>query len=1259
MTPLFLTQVELSMIGMSGLNYNKDQASTYVQCNLQETTTGLSLLMTTEITTFTTDQDLDCTITMRMSSSLRPGSIFKQNLYVKWKEIEANNNDNQQTVTRKSEWDNSLKIPGLTMSLELNDGQDEFYVCGPPYLGINIILDFPKSDLSELEIELRWPLGGTDPDVDILKIPTDTNDIGVVQQGSGVTAGPLTATQNTGDLTAGRFQLKTIDASGQSVTSYEDITIMARLEVIDEFIPMNLGSEVTIEAVLSYPSSDDSSEVTLSTTDSLTFRIIGPQVDQRWECDQYVNGGKTAYCYIWVANRNYATDPAQNIQLFVQEVDSQVVLKKDEIEYTDEYSIHSDMPTVKPDTYVGNTATGLTIISKLNIGKQVKIKIPIVIGTANVGPINAAKILIKYENDYSADPCTKDLTSTQLDFIMMVPTFPMEASELQEYFPQNFVVGESREVTFPMQIPQGNTEMTIVLTAEAQGTEDTAYDRQRRDASDPDLTYYKALEILKVEVDSPYDNTNEPRPLVDNGYGFTFPEFSNSIHEAETENDATFFKVFFKMHDEDFLDAGDIIKIRWAFVVNSYTYEKVFDMVVGEPDVGFRFRTFEDSGRINWDVTAMQQPGVSRSTAYDVTYKVLFNDKIPVVKNSYSKDLFKEEQVNDKVVDTYLWYREDHEADYSFQFEFVTYLDDSGELSLVAEYRALDPAEYPDSRRYTTTVTYPVQLHQTYNARNLRVGLAAAACFFIGILFAMLIMLVCCKRTTVLPIPTKFELYSRRPAIRLESWIRDRGDLLLAAELSDDLVQALTEKDYKSSLTYLDRLDIAHNVATEEEMAKQQRQLVLETVGWIVIVSDLKAEAKKLFQQLDKDYKVAEMDLIEEYLIREKELESDLQQSAKSAQEKLMDQQDVELDNLVTVLQSVPFQERVDFIELLKKQHEVQRTDFEILLRMQLEESREKLRRDFVIRKRVSLNVFIRDFFFNLAEEANLNDDVRDDLMSRNKHYIEVIDEAFHEESCRQKFVLEERLLKREATLRIKEERVKYHNNLLASVSSSMKQTINRLIRESLIKRSYGEDLLTQINVTSNENKNDMVVVMKNYEGSVRDTVRTKAQDKAKKQLNSHLEAYEMFQQKYNEKLARKEVGPAEFLERKIRFHIGRRMEEEQLYDEMDELVGQELAMVWDHFTSESLTRFRENQDKIFETLIKRAIIGSSQTEVQRQRNFRDQTKLETEKNTAIKMIDSALQQRISDSEERIKCQVEAEKLEETALKEQEAKMVE
>ena len=59
----------------------------------------------------------------------------------------------------------------------------------------------------------------------------------------------------------------------------------------------------------------------------------------------------------------------------------------------------------------------------------------------------------------------------------------------------------------------------------------------------------------------------------------------------------------------------------------------------------------------------------------------------------------------------------------------------------------------------------------------------------------------------------------------------------------------------------------------------------------------------------------------------------------------------------------------------------------------------------------------------------------------------QVIDEAFHEETCRQKFVLEERLLKREAILRMKEERVKYHDNLMMTVSSSMKQTINRLIR--------------------------------------------------------------------------------------------------------------------------------------------------------------------------------------------------------------------
>ena len=1245
----------LNFISFSGFAYNQDQASTYVNCNLQETTTGTSKMMQVEITNFDVGREMECSITMRMSSSLRPGSIFRQNLFLQWKEIPADGVGGVES--NRIEWNNQLSVPKLKLSMALNDGLDKFYTCGPPYLGINLILDFPKSDLSSLSVELRWPLGGRDPDVEIIRIP-DT-DIGEVKEGSGVTAGPLTASQNPGDLTAGIFRLTNVQASGQSINSFQDIIIQTRLEVVDEFRPLKHGSQITIGATLTHSASDDGIEKPLSYTSEITFEIIGPEMDQRWECEQFVNGGKTAHCHIWVANRYNATNAAQNVKLFIDNVDPQVRVEESEIEYTEEYSVFAaDIPTSKPSEYVGNVDTGLEIIKQLNVNRQVHIMIPIVIGTADVGPIDAVRVIVTYENDY-ADPCTKDFGRTQLDFVMMIPTFDMEPPGLNEYFPKNIVVGENHTVDFPMQIPQGRVEMRIELTAEAHGAEKTTYDRHKRQA---DLKFYNALEILSVEIDPDQDDptytfTSEELPLVA-GFGFTFPTFTNNLHEAITNRDRVIFRVNFRMNDVEFLDAGDIINITWSFVVNDYAYKRVFDMVVGEPDVGFLFKTFEDGGRIHWNVTAIQQPGASRSTAYNVTYRVEFNDNIPVVAKSYSKKDWKIEMVEGDVVDRYVWYRDIHQPDETFSFGFVTYLDDSDELAVVAEYRALSP-DYKESREYTSRYLYPVALHQTNHARNLRVGLAAAACFFIGILFAMLIMLVCCKRTTVLPIPTKFELYSRRPAVRLESWIRDRGDLLLAAELADDLVQAMTEKDYKASLTALDTLDIAHTVAVEEDMSKQQRQLILESVGWIVTVSDLKTEGKKLFQQLDKDYKASDVELADQHMAREKELEGELQQSAKSAQEKLMDQQDEELDALVTVLQSVPFQERVDFIELLKKQHEVQRTDFEVLLRLQLEEEREKLRRDFIIRKRVALNVLVKDFFNSLAEEANLNNDVRDDLISRSKHYIDVIDEAFHEEACRQKFVHEERLLKREATLRIKEERVKYHNNLMASVSNSMKQTINRLIRESLIKRSYGEDLLNQINISSNENKTAMVEVMKNYEESVRDTVKSKAQDKARKQLNAHLEAYEMFQQKYNDKLGRKEVSPAEFLERKIRFHIGRRMEEEQLFDEMDELTAQELAMVWDHFTSESLTRFRENQDKIFETLIKRAIIGSSQTEVQRQRNFRDQTKLETEKNNAIKMIENALQQRVLDSEERIKCQVEAEKLEQTALKEQEAKMVE
>ena len=48
----------------------------------------------------------------------------------------------------------------------------------------------------------------------------------------------------------------------------------------------------------------------------------------------------------------------------------------------------------------------------------------------------------------------------------------------------------------------------------------------------------------------------------------------------------------------------------------------------------------------------------------------------------------------------------------------------------------------------------------------------------------------------------------------------------------------------------LHRLDMAHTVTCEEEMSKQQRALVLESVGWIVTVSDLLDAAKRVHLSL-------------------------------------------------------------------------------------------------------------------------------------------------------------------------------------------------------------------------------------------------------------------------------------------------------------------------------------------------------------------------------------------------------------------------
>ena len=40
------------------------------------------------------------------------------------------------------------------------------------------------------------------------------------------------------------------------------------------------------------------------------------------------------------------------------------------------------------------------------------------------------------------------------------------------------------------------------------------------------------------------------------------------------------------MNDLEWMEAGDKIKVMFLFVVNDYTYDRTFNMIVGEPDIG-------------------------------------------------------------------------------------------------------------------------------------------------------------------------------------------------------------------------------------------------------------------------------------------------------------------------------------------------------------------------------------------------------------------------------------------------------------------------------------------------------------------------------------------------------------------------------------------------------------------------------------------------------------------------------------------------
>ena len=47
----------------------------------------------------------------------------------------------------------------------------------------------------------------------------------------------------------------------------------------------------------------------------MEFLIDGTEMYQRWECDQDVNGGYTAYCYLWIENGGLATKDAIDVGL--------------------------------------------------------------------------------------------------------------------------------------------------------------------------------------------------------------------------------------------------------------------------------------------------------------------------------------------------------------------------------------------------------------------------------------------------------------------------------------------------------------------------------------------------------------------------------------------------------------------------------------------------------------------------------------------------------------------------------------------------------------------------------------------------------------------------------------------------------------------------------------------------------------------------------------------------------------------------------
>ncbi|XP_056006535.1 trichohyalin-like isoform X2 [Ostrea edulis] len=480
----------------------------------------------------------------------------------------------------------------------------------------------------------------------------------------------------------------------------------------------------------------------------------------------------------------------------------------------------------------------------------------------------------------------------------------------------------------------------------------------------------------------------------------------------------------------------------------------------------------------------------------------------------------------------------------------------------------------------------------------------------------------------------------------------------------DSIVEVLVVKDKLKRFRELDNLDIVCTVKTDTDIETQRTGASLQATAMLIRGLIYNRDINpQVYDTADKNMKqrtlLLDSNLNDEFQKQNKKLRKKLAAKNKAKLSRTLQKQRDEKKKLVSNIADLEDDERQQLLNMMDQEHQTQLDEQEFLLKLEQDEETENLRKEFAVRRRMGMKEIEQDLLGDVIQQGHLVGEKAEWLLEEHRKVQSQMEKMYDEEVARQRFILEEKLEKRKALVKIEEQQEDDTSDILNTMASHQIELINKA-KSKKIGGLTSDEAAELISAA----KSDMVALKERLDKDRQKqeaALSKKLRDMKRKRMNQLKSEQKAEMDNVLKSIETQTEGPIDPLmciETKLRLESKHREERNQEESQIDENHAEQLRELNDQLTDHAKDGMVQAEKNVVKKIGEINNVSMDQYDKLMSQHEEEVTRLQAQQKRAQEKQIAHLQEKLARSKEEWNQRKEQERVEQEEIRKREDEVV-